>query len=65
LIAEQIRKALEERQIPHEDSSQSVVTISIGCATQIPEPRSLSTLLVKIADEALYQAKSAGRNCVM
>jgi diguanylate cyclase (GGDEF)-like protein/PAS domain S-box-containing protein len=65
MIAEQIRNALEERQIPHEDSSQSVVTVSIGCATQIPQPRSLSTLLVKIADEALYQAKSAGRNCVM
>jgi diguanylate cyclase (GGDEF)-like protein/PAS domain S-box-containing protein len=64
-IAEQIRKAVEERQIPHEDSSESVVTISIGCATQIPEVRSLSTLLVKIADEALYQAKSAGRNCIM
>jgi diguanylate cyclase (GGDEF)-like protein/PAS domain S-box-containing protein len=64
MIAEQIRSALEHRQIPHEDSSQSVVTVSIGCATQIPQVRSLSTLLVKVADEALYQAKSAGRNCI-
>lgn len=63
-IAEQIRSSLEQRQIPHEDSSQNVVTVSIGCATQIPQVRSLSTLLVKVADEALYQAKSAGRNCI-
>jgi diguanylate cyclase (GGDEF)-like protein/PAS domain S-box-containing protein len=64
LIAEQIRSALEQRQIPHEDGAYSVVTVSIGCATQMPQVRSLSTLLVKVADEALYQAKSAGRNCV-
>jgi diguanylate cyclase (GGDEF)-like protein/PAS domain S-box-containing protein len=63
-IAEQIRKSLEQRQIPHEDNPQSVVTASVGCATQIPQLRSLPTLLVKVADEALYQAKSAGRNCV-
>lgn len=63
-IAEQIRRVLEERQIPHEDNPQGVVTVSIGCATQTPKLRSLSTQLVEVADEALYQAKSAGRNCV-
>jgi diguanylate cyclase (GGDEF)-like protein/PAS domain S-box-containing protein len=63
-IGEQIRSALEERQIAHEGNLRGVVTISIGCATQIPQLRSQCTQLVEIADEALYQAKSAGRNCV-
>jgi diguanylate cyclase (GGDEF)-like protein/PAS domain S-box-containing protein len=64
-IAEQIRTTLEMRQVPHRDNPHGVVTVSIGCATQTPKPRSLSTELVEIADEALYRAKSAGRNCIV
>jgi diguanylate cyclase (GGDEF)-like protein/PAS domain S-box-containing protein len=64
-IAEQIRTALEQRQIPHEDNSPGVVTVSIGCATQTPGLRSLPTQLIEISDEALYRAKSAGRDCIV
>jgi diguanylate cyclase (GGDEF)-like protein/PAS domain S-box-containing protein len=63
-IAEQIRMALEQRQIPHEGNLRGVVTVSIGCATHTPTLRSLPTQLVEIADEALYRAKSAGRDCI-
>ena len=62
-IAEQIRSTLAQLQIPHEGNPHRIVTISIGCATQIPKLSSLCTQLIESADEALYQAKSAGRNC--
>ncbi len=42
----------------------SVVTLSIGCATQIPQLELPCTRLLERADDALYLAKSEGRNCV-
>jgi diguanylate cyclase (GGDEF)-like protein len=64
VMAEQIRKAVELRQIVHEGAPRGVVTLSVGCATQIPKLESPCTWLIKRADDALYQAKSAGRNCI-
>jgi diguanylate cyclase (GGDEF)-like protein/PAS domain S-box-containing protein len=63
-IAEQIQAALAQRRIPHEGRPSGFVTVSIGCATQTPELRSLPIQLIEIADEALYRAKSAGRDCI-
>ena len=63
-IAEQIRHAIEHLQIQHSGNSHQIVTISIGCATQIPEVHSDLAELLKAADTALYQAKSLGRNRV-
>jgi diguanylate cyclase (GGDEF)-like protein len=64
ILAERIRAAVEERNIPHPGVPQGRVTISIGVATtsgkDLPEP----TVLVKSADRALYEAKRAGRNRV-
>ncbi|WP_412460869.1 diguanylate cyclase [Pseudomonas sp. SC11] len=40
------------------------VTISIGVAERLPEHRNPDEVL-KSADQALYSAKAAGRNCVM
>ncbi len=40
------------------------VTISIGVAERLPEHRTPEEVL-KAADQALYAAKGAGRNCVM
>ena len=40
------------------------VRVSIGCATASGEDEKLEDLL-KRADEALYGAKRAGRNCVV
>ncbi|HEK1687133.1 TPA: GGDEF domain-containing protein [Pseudomonas putida] len=40
------------------------VTISIGVAERLPEHRNPEEVL-KSADQALYSAKAAGRNCVM
>jgi diguanylate cyclase (GGDEF)-like protein len=45
--------------------AETPVTVSIGVATLIAErDRGTSEELVRIADEALYDAKRAGRNCV-
>lgn len=40
------------------------ITISVGVAAAVAGPDSSSGHLVAAADEALYQAKAAGRNCV-
>jgi diguanylate cyclase (GGDEF)-like protein/PAS domain S-box-containing protein len=63
-IAEQIRRSLEHLQIPHKSSPYHVVTVSLGCATRVPEPRMPCKQLLEDADEALYAAKAAGRNCI-
>ncbi|MBB5345033.1 bifunctional diguanylate cyclase/phosphodiesterase [Tunturibacter empetritectus] len=64
LVAEQIRRAVEMLGLPHSGSPSGVVTVSIGCATKTLGHDSTSTELVDAADQALYQAKSAGRNRV-
>jgi diguanylate cyclase (GGDEF)-like protein/PAS domain S-box-containing protein len=62
LVAEQIRSAIELRRLPHAGNSHGVVTVSIGCATQTLNPNSVGNPLLQAADDALYEAKSAGRN---
>lgn len=64
LLAEQIRKAVEHCRIPHSGSPYSFVTVSIGCATQMLTSNIDGTSLLQAADHALYQAKSADRNCI-
>ena len=63
IIAEQIRVAIERIEIACGIPGQTAtVTISIGIAVHEPvSPPELSSLL-KSADEALYRAKSEGRN---
>lgn len=62
LVAEQIRRAVEELRLPHSGNPHGFVTVSVGCATQTLGHNSPSTVLVEAADQALYLAKSNGRN---
>jgi len=65
-IAEKIRQIVEKKAIAHGKSSVApFVTLSLGVATVIPDDQGTPELLIKCADEALYLAKSSGRNRVM
>lgn len=64
IVAERVRQGVELLDIPHEASSVAKhVTISVGVATLVPGGEDLPDILVKRADERLYDAKRAGRNC--
>jgi len=63
--AERLRIKIEEKQIPHATSKVSNwLTVSIGIASTIPGSFTDTDHLLETADEALYQAKRLGRNCV-
>lgn len=63
-IAERIRTKVEKTKIIDSKLQQiPSVTISIGVAEN--RPTSLYEDTLKFADEALYQAKNAGKNCVV
>ena len=63
-IAAEICDALRSRRLPHSLNPCGYVTVSIGCATMVPAVGQHMASLVEAADEALYDAKHAGRNCV-
>jgi diguanylate cyclase (GGDEF)-like protein len=63
--AEQIRKCVEALGIEHRGSrASSVLTVSIGVAVVAPEAGRSPGGALQLADEALYRAKSKGRNRV-
>jgi len=61
-VAERLRENISESPIPTSVGSIDI-SVSIGIATVSPDTPTLTTLL-KRADDALYQSKIAGRNCV-
>lgn len=63
-LAEGIRTAVLARQIPHDASPLGCVTCSIGVVALRIDDTIRAETLVQMADIALYQAKSAGRNRV-
>ncbi len=64
-IAERLRAAVQDLNIPHSASSGGMVTISLGVASVKPTLYLGTAVdLLKLADEALYKAKAQGRNQV-
>lgn len=63
-IAQRIHRRLAQRAVAFGESPIAErLTVSIGVATLIPRRDNTADELVKRADEALYRAKSQGRNC--
>jgi diguanylate cyclase (GGDEF)-like protein len=64
-MAHLVRKTIEDLNIPHKCSSVSLwVTVSIGVTSMIPHVDCSPKEIFLAVDEALYQAKAAGRNQV-
>ena len=61
-LAKRIQKMISSLAIPHATSSFGIVTVSIGVASLNPSNQQLPKELVRLADKALYRAKSTGRN---
>ncbi|MEM7016150.1 MAG: diguanylate cyclase [Pseudomonadota bacterium] len=65
IVAEKIRQAIADRNIPHEGSlTKPIVAMSFGVATMIPNNDGDVAQLVRMADEALYESKENGRDRV-
>ncbi|MBZ2190202.1 GGDEF domain-containing protein [Alcanivorax sp. JB21] len=63
--AEELAEAVRACQLPHPRSQCApVVTVSVGVVSAIPGSNGSEDDLVGRADQALYQAKAAGRNRV-
>ena len=61
-VADKVRLAVSNLEIPHSKSSHKHVTISLGVASVIPQLNSQHIELIKQADIALYHSKERGRN---
>lgn len=62
VIARRIRKTLSDHPFPVGRRSEKL-TVSQGIASVIPGPGEAPDIVLNHADEALYEAKNAGRDC--
>ncbi len=62
--AELLRAALAVRALPHEASPLGRLSVSIGVYVATPEHGEAPDTWLRLADEALYRAKAAGRDAV-
>ncbi|MBV8749522.1 MAG: diguanylate cyclase, partial [Candidatus Eremiobacteraeota bacterium] len=63
-VGERMRTAIEKLAIPHAGSAAGIVSVSIGVAWAEPSSDDAVDGLLRQADEALYAAKSGGRDRV-
>lgn len=65
ILAEEIRLLIRSRRICHEGSAvDTIVTMSFGVASTLPDSDGSPAALIKLADNALYAAKNQGRDQV-
>lgn len=63
-LAEKIRRKIENEVIDN-GLAKTSITISLGVASMVSRKLITADDLIEIADQALYQAKKNGRNCVV
>ncbi|KZL92523.1 GGDEF domain-containing protein [Clostridium magnum] len=65
LLAKELLKAVKDLNIAHESSPiDKRITLSIGVASMIANENVNMDIFLKMADDALYEAKNNGRNCI-
>lgn len=64
LVAERMRRRVEELEIANEGAALRRVTVSVGVASTRPTGQDKAGGLVELGDQALYAAKNGGRNLV-
>lgn len=65
VVADRMRLAVEGLRITHPGSPHDVVTVSVGIASSVPGADTDFHDTLRLADQSLYYAKAAGRNCVV
>jgi diguanylate cyclase (GGDEF)-like protein len=62
ILARKVLHAVDGCAIPHSGSPYGTITVSLGCATLMPTTDGNPKNLLKAADDAMYRAKTGGRN---
>lgn len=64
-VAESFRLAIEQKKISRNQADDNPwITVSVGCVSRVFDSLTDINEIFAMADEALYQAKKSGRNCV-
>jgi two-component system chemotaxis family response regulator WspR len=65
-LGEKVRRDIEGLALPHRGSTTGgYITVSIGAASALPQRDDGHMRVIDDADQALYDAKRGGRNCVV
>lgn len=63
-VAEKLRASVQSLALPHANAPAGIVSVSIGVASHNQRSQTDYGQLIQAADDALYEAKHAGRNIV-
>ncbi|MNR28771.1 Phytochrome-like protein cph2 [compost metagenome] len=62
LVAEKIRRAVQQSGVEHSETTEGTVTVSLGVSACNPTSQESPDGLIDASDKALYVAKASGRN---